>query len=323
MKIERISQEKLDQFKEMIDQSQTIAIGSHINPDGDNLGSTLALRKSLELYGKDVEVLANDTVDDYLKFLPEIDHYAKAKRDSYDLFIILDCSEFDRIGKLTEIARKSKKTLVVDHHVKGKISTDLNIIYDTAPATCELIFEIIDRLSLPIDQTVASLIFTGICTDTGRFLYSNVSEYTHQVAGRLLSLGADAEYIYRNLYQSKPIKVMKFHTKIISKADFFDQKAYSLVSKKDVEEFGVQMGDAETIVNMLRDIDEVKVSMILKEYDDGEYKVSLRSKGADVSKVAREKGGGGHIQASGFSIFDDSLEKASKKARAILEEIDV
>ena len=324
MKKEKISKEKLDKFKELVDKAETIAIASHINPDGDNLGSTLALRKSLELYGKNVELLANDTIDDYLHFLPEKENYKEASREAYDLFMILDCSEFDRIGdSLTPIAKASKNTLVIDHHVGGGIDTDLNLIYDTAPATCELVFEIIERLDLPIDKDIASLIYTGLCTDTNRFLYSNVTEYTFYVAGRLLSLGADSEYIYRNLYQSKPMKVMKFQTEVISNAKFMDKRAYSIISKDLVKKHGVQMGDAETIVGMLRDIDEVGVSMILKEYDNGEYKVSLRSKDVDVAKVARENGGGGHIKASGFSIFDDSLEAASKKAIAILKEIDV
>ena len=324
MKKEKISKEKLDKFKELVDNAETIAIASHINPDGDNLGSTLALRKSLELYGKNVELLANDTIDDYLHFLPEKENYKEASREAYDLFMILDCSEFDRIGdSLTPIAKASKNTLVIDHHVGGGIDTDLNLIYDTAPATCELVFEIIERLNLPIDKDIASLIYTGLCTDTNRFLYSNVTEYTFYVAGRLLSLGADSEYIYRNLYQSKPMKVMKFQTEVIANAKFMDKKAYSIISKDLVKKHGVQMGDAETIVGMLRDIDEVGVSMILKEYDKGEYKVSLRSKDVDVAKVARENGGGGHIKASGFSIFDDSLEAASEKAIAILKEIDV
>ena len=119
------------------------------------------------------------------------------------------------------------------------------------------------------------------------------------------------------------MKVMKFQTEVISNAEFMDKKAYSIISKDLVKKHGVQMGDAETIVGILRDIDEVEVSMILKEYDNGEYKVSLRSKDVDVARVARENGGGGHIKASGFSIFDDSLEAASKKAIAILKEIDV
>ena len=322
MKLEKISKEHLDKFIKMVDEADTIAIASHVNPDGHNLGSSLALRRSLEIYGKDVEVIAIDQIDDYLKFLPELDQYKEATRDKYDLFIIVDCSEFDRIGHATEIARRSDKTIVMDHHVGGKINCDLNMIYDTSPATCEIVYEVIDRLNLPMDETIGTLLFTGLCTDTGRFMYSNVSEYTFRAAGSLITSGVDYEYIYRNLYQSQPVSVMQFHNEIISKAEFFDKKAFGIASKAQVEKYGVQMGDAESIVNKLRDLKEVNVSMIVKEYDDGEYKVSMRSKTADVAAVARANGGGGHIKASGFSIFDESLEAACKKALAILKEID-
>lgn len=322
MKLERISKEHLDEFIKMVDEAETIAIASHVNPDGDNLGSTLALRRSLEKYGKDIEVIAIDPIDDYLKFLPELEHYKEASRDKYDLFMILDCSEFDRIGHATEIARKSDKTLVIDHHVGGKINCDLNMIYDKAPATCEIVYELIDRLDLPMDEIIGTLLYTGLCTDTGRFMYSNVSEYTFNAAGRLITNGVDYEYIYKNLYQSQPVSVMQFHNEVIQNAKFFDKKAFAIASKDLVEKHGVQMGDAESIVNKLRDLKEVNVSMIVKEYDDGEYKVSMRSKTTDVAAVARANGGGGHIKASGFSIFDKSLEAACEKALEILKEID-
>lgn len=322
MNLEKISKEQLDTFMAMVDEAENIAIASHVNPDGDNLGSSLALRRSLELYGKDVEVIAIDPIDDYLKFLPELDHYKEASRDKYDLFIIVDCSEFDRIGHATEIARRSNKTIVMDHHVGGKINCDLNMIFETSPATCEIVYEVIDRLDLPMDNTIGTLLFTGLCTDTGRFMYSNVSEYTFKAAGKLITEGVDYEYIYKNLYQSQPVSVMQFHNEIIDNAKFFDKKAFAIASKDLVNKHGVQMGDAESIVNKLRDLKEVNVSMIVKEYDDGEYKVSMRSKTTDVAKVARDNGGGGHIKASGFSIFDESLEAASEKALAILKEID-
>ncbi|WP_299034558.1 bifunctional oligoribonuclease/PAP phosphatase NrnA [uncultured Anaerococcus sp.] len=322
MKLEKISKEHLETFIKMVDEAETIAIASHVNPDGDNLGSSLALRRSLEKYGKDIEVIAIDPIDDYLKFLPELDQYKEASRDKYDLFIIVDCSEFDRIGHATEIAKRSDKTIVMDHHVGGKINCDLNMIYDTSPATCEIVYEVIDRLDLPMDETIGTLLFTGLCTDTGRFMYSNVTEYTFRAAGSLISSGVDYEYIYRNLYQSRPVSVMQFHNEVIAKAEFFDKKAFAIASKELVNKHKVQMGDAESIVNKLRDLKEVNVAMIVKEYDDGEYKVSLRSKTADVAAVARANGGGGHIKASGFSIFDESLEAASKKALAILKEID-
>ena len=317
----KISSEKLEELKTLIDQAQTIAIASHVNPDGDNLGSTLGLARALRNYGKNCDVLGHDTIDDYLKFLPDLEYYKNDWKDSYDLFLILDCSEFDRIGPAVDTARKSKKTAVVDHHVGGGIKTDLNIIVEDSPATCQLIYEIIDSLGLPLDNVTASLLFTGLVTDTGRFLYSNVTEDTLKIAGKLITNGADSEYIYRNLYQSKPIKVMQFENEMIANATFFDSKVFAIASKDLVAKHQVQMGDAENVVNQLRDLSSIDVSMIIKEYDNNEYKVSLRSKDVDVSKTARENGGGGHIRASGFSIFADSLEQASQKALEILKGI--
>lgn len=317
----KINKDLLDQLKILIDQADTIAIASHVDPDGDNLGSSLGFARALRNYGKDVDVIGHDEVDDYLKFLPDLEYYSKDYKNSYDLFLILDASEMERIGTALEIAQNSKKLSVIDHHVGGGIQTDLNIIVEDSPATCELIYEIIDRLDLPLDEVTASLLFTGIVTDTGRFLYSNVTENTFNAAGKLSTAGADKEFIYRNLYQSKPIKVMQFENEMIANAKFMGNKVFAVASKELVEKHGVQMGDAENVVNQLRDLDGIDVSMIIKEYGPNEFKASLRSKDFDVAKVARENGGGGHILASGFTIFEDSLEKAQAKALEILESI--
>lgn len=317
----KINKEKLEKFISMVDEASTIGIASHVNPDGDNIGSTLALARSLRAYGKDVDVIGHDELDDYLKFLPDIEYYSKDYKDSYDLFLILDASEFDRVGDATPIGHNSKKTAVIDHHVGGAIECDLNIIVEDSPATCELIFEVIDRLDLPMDETIATLLYTGIVTDTGRFLYSNVTEYTFNVAGRLLSLGAGSEFIYVNLYQSKPINVMQFENELINKAEFFDNKVLAVATQETVEKHGVQMGDSESVVNILRDLKGIDVSMLIKEYGPFEYKISLRSKEVDVSAVARANGGGGHIRASGFTIAVETLEEAYDKALEILKGI--
>lgn len=318
----RISKEKLDKLKKLIDEAETIGISSHVNPDGDNIGSSLGFARALRNYGKDVDVLGHDTIDDYLHFLPDLEYYSDTWKDSYDLFFVLDASEIDRIGPTTPIALNSKKTCVIDHHVGGKIDTDLNIIVDSSPACCELIYEVITKLDLPMDETTATLLFTGLVTDTNRFLYTNVTEYTMQVGGRLMSLGADTEYVYINLYQSKPIKVMKYENALISNAKFMDNKVLAVASADLVEEYGVQIGDSESVVNILRDLDGIDVSMIIKEYGPNEYKVSLRSKDIDVSKTARENGGGGHVRASGFTINEKSLEKAIEVGTRILEGIE-
>lgn len=320
-KIEKISQKELENLKKFIDDADTIAISAHINPDGDALGSALGLRKSLELYGKKSDVIKISEVDDYLKFLPQIDFYKNPSKKEYDLFIIVDCSEFDRIDKAIEICKKSKKVLVIDHHEGSSIKTDLNIIHSDSPASCELVYEIIKRLNLPIDKEIATLLYAGLVTDTGRFLYSNISELTFYTAADLYKIGADFEMIYKNLYQNKEISKLQFENHILNKVEF--KKPYALVgvSQKTCKEFGVQMGDSESVVNMLRDLKGIEVSCLVKEYGENEFKISLRSKDyLDVSKIARDNGGGGHIRASGFTINTDSMDKALNIMKKILEE---
>lgn len=320
-KIEKISQKELENFKKFIDEADTIAISAHINPDGDALGSALGLRKSLELYGKKSDVIKISEVDDYLKFLPQIDFYKNPSKKEYDLFIIVDCSEFDRIDKAIEICKKSKKVLVIDHHEGGSIKTDLNIIHSDSPASCELVYEIIKRLKLPIDKEIATLLYAGLVTDTGRFLYSNISELTFYTAADLYKIGADFGMIYKNLYQNKEISKLQFENHLLNKVEF--KKPYALVgvSQKTCKDFGVQMGDSESVVNMLRDLKGIEVACLVKEYGENEFKISLRSKDyLDVSKIARDNGGGGHIRASGFTINTDSMDKALNIMKKILEE---
>ena len=316
-----ISNENIEKLKNLIDEAETIGVVSHVNPDGDNLGSSLGFARALRNYGKDTEVVGHDTIDNYLKFLPDLEFYEKNYKDSYDLLLILDASEIDRIGDAQPLASNSKKTAVVDHHLGGKITSDLSIIHPESPATCQLIFEIIERLDLPLDKKTANLLFTGIVTDTGRFMYYDTNRETFEVAGRLLDAGANKENIYSALYQNKPIDVLKFETDLIANAEFMGDRVFALASIDKVDEYGVQMGDSEHIVNILRDLEGISISMLVKEYGNGEYKVSMRSKGIDISKTARENGGGGHANASGFSIFDDSLESAAAKARVILQNI--
>lgn len=319
----KIKKSHLEEFKKLIDQSQKIAISAHVNPDGDALGSSLALRRSLEKYKKDVDVIKLDEVDDYLSFLPELENYKNMDLEKdYDLFIILDCSEFDRIGKAYQVCEKTPKTVVLDHHVGGKISTDLDMIYSDSPATCQLVYQIIKELDLPMDETIAYLLYTGICTDTNRFMYSNVSSLTMEIAGELLDLGADFQDIYRNLYQNKKISRLKFETDALSRVSFMEDIAYVAIDQATCDKFGVQIGDAEPIVNMLRDLETIEVACILKEYGPKEYKVSLRSKDrVDVSEIARKNGGGGHIRAAGFTIEAETFEEAGEKILEILKSI--
>lgn len=321
--MQTISPDKLEQFKKMIDQAQNIGIASHVNPDGDNLGSSLGLRRSLFNYGKNVDLVGWDEVDNYLKWMPDLKFYSKDYKDAYDLFIVLDSSDPGRIGTAVDIMEKSNKTIAVDHHVQGAIKGDLTIIDHTAPATCQLVYEILTRLDLPIDEITATLLFTGLVTDTGRFMLYNTNADTFRVAADLIDRGADKDLVYFNLYQNKANNIFSFENRLYNEAQLIDGNKYFVVASKDlVDEYGVQIADTECVANTLRDIEGIEIAMLVKEYSSNEFKISLRSKNIDVSEIARANQGGGHENAAGFTLFVDGVEEASKRALEILKSID-
>lgn len=321
--MQTISLEKLERFKEMVDQAKNIGIASHVNPDGDNLGSSLALRRSLENFGKKVDLIGWDEVDNYLKWLPDLEFYSKDYDDSYDLFIVLDSSDPGRIGSAAKIMENSNKTIAVDHHVLGGIRGDLTIIDHTAPATCQLIYEILTRLDYPIDQITATLLFAGLVTDTGRFMLYNTNADTFRVAADLIDRDADKDMVYFNLYQNKASSIFNFENRLYNEAKIIDDNKYFVVASQDlVDHYGVEIADTEYVANTLRDIEGIEIAMLVKEYSPSEFKVSLRSKNIDVSEIARANEGGGHENAAGFTLFVDGVDEAREKALEILKNID-
>lgn len=319
-----ISNDKLEILKNLIDNSNSIALATHIRPDGDALGSILSFTRALNSIDKKADIIKNSVIPEYLNFLYDKDLY-KENDGVYDLFIVLDCSEIDRIGDAQKVFDKANKKVVIDHHVKGGIDGDLRLIYEKSSSTCQLVYEILNYLDVEFTESISSNLFTGICTDTGRFMYENVDKDTHIAAGDLLEKGAKSQEIFKNLYQSKSLNGLQMEIDILSRIKFLkDNKiAFVYISKEDTKKHGMDISDTEYIVNILRDIEGVEVGCVLKEYEDNEYKVSLRSKSyVDVSKIARENNGGGHIKASGYSIFEESCDKAVDKILETLGEIE-
>ncbi|MDO4594868.1 MAG: bifunctional oligoribonuclease/PAP phosphatase NrnA [Tissierellia bacterium] len=320
MKIENY---KLEQLKKIIQNSETIALAAHIRPDGDALGSVLSFSAALKQLDKSVVPIKNSEIGQYLNFLPNLDLLTEDYIDEkVDLFIVLDCSELDRIADAKVVFEKAKNTVVIDHHVKGNIKGDLNIIDENASSTCQLVYEIIKYLNLEFTNDISSLLFTGIVTDTGRFMFDNVDFNTHLIAADLLKNGANQQYIFNKLYQNKKIEQLQMESYILQKTKYYNDKiAFVYISDEDVNKFNLELSDTDSIVNILRDLEPVEVSIVMKKYSDDEYKISMRSKNfIDVSEIARSNGGGGHIRAAGFSIYANK-EEAFKKIEKIIEEI--
>lgn len=313
-KLVMMNSEKTELLK-AIENSDSIAVVSHINPDGDNLGSLLGLGMSLVQLGKKVAFIGADIVPEDYKFLPGIEKLSGYGTiiDSLDLLIILDCSDPTRLGENQGLIDDAKIVVNIDHHISNTMFGDIKLVNPKASSTGELVFDIIDELKLPIDEEIATCLYTAITTDTGRFSYQSVTANTHKIAASLYGLGINGYEINKRLYQTRSLKRTRLFSRAMAEMELmFEGKAAIVkISKKMLEESGASMEDTEGIVEFLRDTESVVAACILKEMDENLIKASVRTKDPiDANKVCGSFGGGGHIRASGC-IISGTLEEAA------------
>lgn len=314
---------KFNRVIEAIRDAESIYIVSHVQPDGDNIGSLLALGLALEKTGKNVFFLKTDNIPKDFLFLPSIDLIKEYDEKEIDLLITLDSSDEERLGSNMELLDKAKKVINIDHHLSNTNYGDINIVDSEAAATCEIVFKLIKKLEIPIDKDIATCLFTGISTDTGSFMYENANEETHLIAAELLSVGIDKQEININIWQNKSLLKTKLFIKTLETLEthFDDRVAIVEVTRDNLRSVGASMEDSEGIVSFIRDIDTVEVAVMLKEFEEDEIKVSMRSKRyVDVSEVCSKFGGGGHQKASGCTIKSD-LNQAKKDLIVELEKV--
>ncbi|NLZ81935.1 MAG: bifunctional oligoribonuclease/PAP phosphatase NrnA, partial [Clostridiales bacterium] len=189
-----------------------IYIASHINPDGDNIGSILAMALGLKKINKNVKILKTDEIPSDYMFLPNIDMiktYDIDEIDTIELLIVLDCGDVDRLGKYKSIVSKSNTVINMDHHISNSRFGDINLIDEKAAATGELVYDILNKMNLEINKDIATCLYTAISTDTGSFLYDSVTARTHEIAISLIKAGIDKSDINIKLYQSRSIERTK------------------------------------------------------------------------------------------------------------------
>lgn len=306
---------------ELIERARTIAISGHIHPDGDCLGSILGLTLALQKMGKTVYPLKVDMVPDYLHFMPHLDLLTEVGDQEPDLFIVLDCSSLDRIGSARSVFEKAKSSLCIDHHVSNTGLCDVNIVDHTSIATSELVGIFLQEMGFKIDADIATLLFTGITTDSDRFHYENTSPRTLRLGADLIEAGARWKDIYFRLYENQPLNKLKMQAEILSKTEFLKEGRlnYAVVTEEAAAAYGLTLADTEEVVSMLRDIEGVRVSVLVKAHKGGHNRVSFRSKGDDdISSLAIALGGGGHVHAAGATV-DGNLEDVR---RIIMAELD-
>lgn len=301
--------------KETIKNSKNIYLVAHINPDGDAIGSSFALSLGLRKLGKTANVIMPKCSDTF-SFLPHIEEAKeKVKESEYDLLICLDSSTKERLAISDEDFKKAKKVLMLDHHVNDDEKyADVAYIRSDLPATCEIVFDLLNYLEVEIDKDIATYIYSGILTDTGSFNYSSTKPSTLVAVSKLIQTGIDFSYICRKLNDEIKEAKLKLIAKTIDNMEvyFGGKLRYSYVDYDFISSLGLDEEDAEGMTNYLRMVEGTEVAVYVREKSDGSNKVSMRSTGnVDVSTVAIELGGGGHKRASGYTM-DGEYEKAKE-----------
>lgn len=297
----------LSQVVELIESKKRFCITSHIRPDGDSLGSSLALYWTLKSLDKDVHVIMRDSVPRAYRELPGAQQVMKspAVPEGFDAAFVIECSDIDRPGL---IDLEKQFVVNIDHHSTTALFGHINWIDSTASAVGEMIYNLCKALGVTVNQQIAECVYTALLTDTGSFHYSNTTERTFKIASELVRRGVKPAQISQALFYSYPFSKIKMLGSVLStlKRDETGRIAWISTSADAVAEAGASEEDLDGIVNYPLAVGEVEVVAFFKETEPGVYRTSLRSKGqVNVARVAEKFGGGGHKNASGCTIKGD------------------
>jgi len=312
-------QKKCQEFDEVVKASKNILIISHVNPDGDTLGTMCALQLAIQKnYKKKAEMLILSKLPKVYEFLPNIgevktlDMFDKSRE--YDLVVAVDVASIDRLIDAQVLFEKAKFSVNIDHHRTNNNYGSLAIVEPHASSSGEVLYKIMKNLNWQIDLDTATCVYTAILTDTGGFRFENTNAEVFKIAAELTEMGINPKKLYKKCYESKSRAVVLFQSYCVSKAVFSanEKIAYTIVYKKDIEKFGVGDDATDGIAEALRAISSTDVSFVVKEVDTKICKISMRSKELDIAEVCSKFGGGGHKFAAGCTVkasCDESVKK--------------
>ena len=314
----------MDKIINYIDEGNYFIVTSHVNPDGDNIGSTLSMYYYLKSINKEVYYVLDDDIPLNLKFLLEdidilnSEEFLNLNVENFNI-IALDCGDLGRICLDRSLIDKSSKLICIDHHASNESYGDFNYIIPEASSTCELVYNIFKKINQTqnkqvMDSKIATALYAGVVTDTGKFTYSNTNPSTFDMAKELLVLGAETNKVICEVYGNNPYNYYKLLGEALNTLDIIKTKVAVITLTQDMlTRNNVSFKDTDGITPYCRDIENVEVGILVKEKSPNEIKISLRSKNyVDVSQVAKKFGGGGHVRAAGLTVFGETIENATK-----------
>ena len=297
-----------------IENASSINIISHKSPDGDNIGSTLGFYLSLkEKYkNKTINIIKPDDIPSKYKFIEETKFYDDDMSEC-DVLLVIDCADERRL--LNEDNLKfAKKIINIDHHKSNKYFGDINYVLEEYSSSAEIVYDIIKELELPMNKEIATMLYIGIDTDTGRFMYSSTTDETMQKVSKLMCYGIDINEINIKLYRSMSKNIFDLYKLAINKINFYKDFAYLVLENDDFLKTNTSRDDTDDILAFLQGLEDYDMIAIIKEVKDI-YKVSLRSKYKyDVGSIGEDFDGGGHKYAAGLT-YKGSLDELVKRLK--------
>lgn len=299
----------LDQIQQTIDNAKRLLITAHIDPDGDSIGSQLALADYLLLSAKQVRVINQGKMPGKYKFLDRhnrLEVYHPKIRFNPETVVVVECPSFERIGGVKSLIAPGTPIINVDHHPENQRFGTLNWIETRAAAVGEMIYQFLQKVEHRITDEVATLLFTAILTDTGRFRYGSTTSRTLKICADLIGNGADPKFITDQVYFNHLPENLRLIGHVVERMELKVNGRVCAITirKADLKKFKAKFEDTEGIVDYTLLSAGVEIGILFKEIEAGKTKVSLRSQDSiDISQVARLFGGGGHTNAAGCSLL--------------------
>jgi phosphoesterase RecJ-like protein len=323
----------MKQIASRLKNSRRVLLATHVNPDGDAIGSLVAMGLTLEALGKTVTLLCESPIPAVYKFLPATDIITRVypQAGSFDTAIILDCGGFDRVGEAFSEIEKIDTIINIDHHVTNNGFGDCVVVDTAACATSEIIYRLIKVLDVDISPGMATAIYTGIFTDTGSFRFSNTNQAAFSICEEMVAGGVDPYKVAQNVYGTYSLGRIKLLNLALDSIELAACGKVSIMTltREMLAETKTNPEDVDGLINYARRIEDVKLAALLQELENGgrngdqtpRFHVSLRSDGSvDVAEIAAAFGGGGHAVAAGFNI-DSPLAEIKAKILRLAENL--
>jgi phosphoesterase RecJ-like protein len=311
----------LQTIVDLIGTSQDFLVTAHVDPDGDAIGCQLAIYSVLKRLGKSVKAVSEDGVPPSYRFLDKADEVLTSPVDAADVAIVVDSGDLERTGWVADVVRQSKTIVNIDHHRSNTFFGHLNLVEKDAGACGEIVYRLLSKMGVRFERSEAEALYVAILSDTGCFRFPTTTAETLSIGAHLITLGVRPYHVASEIYWKKPLASLKILGSALSSIEVTgDGRVATMeVTRRMYQDTGATNPETEGFANYPRSIEGVAVGVLLRETDEGHFRVSLRAaEGHDVDVVARLFGGGGHATAAGCRIEGDLETVKARLREAIL-----